>query len=65
MYLSDEAVVLQFTPYQSSSAVITCFTKEHGKQAFMVNGYGSGKSKNHRRIHFIDESYDDENSAMH
>lgn len=51
MYLSDEAVVLQHIPYQSSSAVITCFTEEHGKLAFMVRGFGSGKSKNHRRIH--------------
>lgn len=51
MYLSDEAVVLQHTPYQSSSAVITCFTESQGKLAFMVRGFGSGKSKNHRRIH--------------
>ncbi|WP_346855891.1 DNA repair protein RecO [uncultured Draconibacterium sp.] len=46
MQITDEGIVLHFIKYGESSVITTVFTREFGRQSYMVNAARSKKSKN-------------------
>uniref|UniRef100_UPI003216AB21 DNA repair protein RecO n=1 Tax=uncultured Draconibacterium sp. TaxID=1573823 RepID=UPI003216AB21 len=46
MQISSEGIVLHFIKYGESSVIATLFTREFGRQTYMVNAARSRKSKN-------------------
>ena len=46
MLVTTDGIVLHFIKYGGSSVIATIFTREHGRQSFMVNAARSKTSKN-------------------
>lgn len=46
MHVATEGIVLHFIKYGESSVITTIFTREYGRQSYMVNASRSRKSKN-------------------
>lgn len=54
MIKKDEGVILRVTPFSESDAILTIYTKNHGKKSFFVKGGLSLKSK---KRPFLKEGY--------
>lgn len=46
MHVATEGIVLHFLKYGESSVITTVFTREYGRQSYMVNASRNRKSKN-------------------